>query len=229
MFDKLIYMPLDIPNPPNIVAGLDEQLWPDAYRNCNHIALMDRDGNWLVDIPEFKAWAEEYLFAFAKPARMVIIVTEEGETNPPHIDCSPQKFHTWQHKFRYVFQGNVSDLHFLTKDGEVTPPNLDRCYIMDGSWPHEMRNTYPGRKYTLALGSPWEPTDSDLGYLLTLATSDGDETIWSDSMELPENYEDLYEDRYKEDKGRDCNPPLLQADSAADRWHHYRSRKLSGE
>ena len=205
--NKLLFLPLDIPSPPDITEELNKILHADMtkdnYRNCHHIPIMrwrKGTGKWIFNFPELISYLEQYIFPWTKKSRVVIITTEPREKNPPHIDCSPDKFNTLQHKFRFVFQGNTSDLKFLTNSGYITVPNINKPFIMDGSWPHEMTNTSNKRKYTLALGSPWQPKESDKDYMSLLERSYikyKKNYISNKNLNLPKNYEELYEDIYK--------------------------------
>ena len=63
-----------------------------------------------------------------------------------------------------------------------------------------MLNTTDKRKYTLALGSPWEPTLIDEKYISLLKRSYDkfkDYYISINNLNLPNNYEDLFEGKYK--------------------------------
>tara|TARA_Y100000004_G_scaffold106251_1_gene119218 strand:+ start:459 stop:1100 length:642 start_codon:yes stop_codon:yes gene_type:complete len=202
-----LFLPLDIPNPPDITDELDkishEEMTKDLYRNCHHIPIMrwrEGKGTWIFDIPPLTKYLIEHVFPWSRESRVVIITTEPFEKNPPHIDCSPEMFNTIQHKFRFVFQGKTDDLAFLTQDGNLHAPNINKPFIMDGSWPHEMKNTTDKRKYTLALGHPWEPRETDLKYSNLLHKSYKkykNDTLLSQNRKIVDNYESLYEDVYK--------------------------------
>jgi hypothetical protein len=207
-FSKLIYMPVDIPNPPDVSKFFDtidyKDMLVDTYRTCYHIPIMDSNGilsDFAKECDEFVNWLEDHVFAWSRPARMRIITTPPGEKNAPHIDCSPKKFGTLQHKFRYVFRGNISSLTFINNDQKVSIPSVDKCYLMDGSWPHEMINNTNDRKYTLTLGAPWEPQLDEEKYLQILKTSYNkykEFYIGSDNWQLPENWKSLFEDVYQD-------------------------------
>ncbi len=118
MFEKLLYLPLDMEPPPldcldklNDVDFLD--IIRDDFRNCWHVPLMfsstdlnakkedikylDEPYKWTKFIDKFstlKEWCEDVLFPFTGKSRIMIITTLPGETNPPHIDCSREKFNT---------------------------------------------------------------------------------------------------------------------------------------
>ena len=148
----------------------------------------------------YKEYLEEHIFPWSQRASVVIITTKPGDFNAPHIDCSPNKFNTLQHKFRYVLQGNVSDLEFITKEKKLRVHEINQPFIISGKWPHTMLNTTNKRKYTLALGSPWEPTLVDEKYISLLKKSYNkfkDYYISINKLKLPDNYEDLYEEKYK--------------------------------
>ena len=205
-FSKLQFLPIDMPNPPDVEDVLDtisfEEMNTDEYRNCFHIPLMDGEGEWLPvasKVPELVDWAEKHLFTWAGRGRIMIITTLPGKHNPPHIDCSPERFETWQHKFRVVLRGNVDDLSFISRSGTTSVPNINKPYMMSGKWPHEMHNTYNGIKYTFALGAPWEPEANDKSYIDMLERSYNkykDYYMSFDNLELPENVNDLYEKKY---------------------------------
>jgi hypothetical protein len=76
---------------------------------------------------------------------------------------------------------------------------VDQPFIINGKWPHCMLNTTNKRKYTLALGSPWEPTLTDKKYISLLERSYNkfkDYYIAVDNLSLPDNYKELYEEKY---------------------------------
>lgn len=206
LFEKLIFLPLDIPNPPNVCDFWDtlddSELMQDDYRTCHHIPIMTGNGEW-TDIgqatPELILWFEEHVFTWAERSRVMIIKTEPQKENAPHIDCSPEKFSTLQHKLRYVFQGKVSSLFFIHDKGEVRPKEIDAPYMMSGRWPHAMHNDTNERKYTLALGSPWEPDPYDPKYAEVLERSYhkyNEYFISHEEWNLPSNWRTLFEDRY---------------------------------
>lgn len=205
--NDLLFLPLDIPEPPDITKELDKisynDMTKDNYRNCYHIPIMrwrNGTGKWIFNFPQLKSYLEQFIFPWTNQSRVVIITTKPKFKNHPHIDCSPDKFNTLQHKFRFVLQGNTNDLTFLTSDGFISAPSISKPFIMDGSWPHEMTNTTNKRKYTLALGSPWEPKKSDKNYMSLLDRSYikyKKYYISSKDLNLPKNYEKLYEDIYK--------------------------------
>ena len=205
-FSKLLYLPLDIPNPPDVTEVLDtisySDMYVDTYRNCHHIPLMDQKGNWLPlseRVPELVDWCEEHLFTWTDRARIMIITTQPGEKNPPHIDCSPEKFSTWQHKFRYVLQGRTDSLFFIHKDNTERVPQLDKPFIMSGKWPHAMHNDSDKVKYTFALGAPWEPSQHDEKYINMLQKSYNkykNNYLEYHESNLIADYESLYEEKY---------------------------------
>ena len=207
-FSKLQFLPIDIPNPPNVLSVLDsisyDQMIVNKYRTCHHIPIMTRDGKWsdiALLMPELIEWCEKYLFTWAKKSRIMIITTQANNNNAPHIDCSPKKFKTWQHKFRFVFRGNVDSLYFISKTGKKYVPKINKPYIISGKWPHGMFNTFNKTKYTFALGAPWEPEADDLEYMKVLNRSYKKYKKYYLSFEdeiLPDNYESLYERKYLE-------------------------------
>jgi hypothetical protein len=210
--EKLLYLPLDIPNPPNIIEELDkipyEDMSEDHYRTCYGIPIMTGDKitgvySWVSStnhLTSLREYLEEHIFPWSQKAKIYIITTRPGYLNAPHIDCSPANFNTLQHKFRYVFQGNVSDLEFITKEKNLHLHEINQPFIISGKWPHTMLNTFSKRKYTLALGSPWEPVLTDKKYISLLKRSYDkfkDYYISIDNLSLPDNYENLYEEKYK--------------------------------
>ena len=207
LFEKLIFLPVDIPNPPNVSEFWDtledKDLYRDDYRTCHHVPIMDRDGNFTEigkQTPELIDWFENYVFNWAERSRVMIIRTEPRKHNAPHIDCSPSKFDTLQHKFRYVFQGKVETLYFIHKDGEARPKPIDKPYLMSGRWPHAMDNNIDTRKYTLALGAPWEPSLDDEKYFKIIKQSYekySDYFIDHSKWKLPVNWKNLFESKYE--------------------------------
>jgi hypothetical protein len=216
-FNKLLYLPLDINNPPlssiekfNLANKNDFFL--DEYRNCKHLSIfrVNREtnkGDYTEigkQIPELIDWLENEIFSWADRGNVVIITTQPGELNPSHIDCSPSKFiKTNQHKFRYVFQGRIDTLHFEHSKGTVTPTHIDTPFIMSGKWPHHMLNT-DNVKYTLAFGSPWEPDINDHKYaeLLDRSYEKYKEYYLSyEKLKLKDGWIDLFEKlpNYKEE------------------------------
>jgi hypothetical protein len=182
-FSKLLFLPLDIPPPPDVTRYFDiadnKDFLIDNYRNCRHLPIMTvnrKTGNYNYtnvgkEIPELVNWLETHIFNWADRGDVVIITTQPNELNPLHIDCSPEKFaKTIQHKFRYVFRGRIDTLHFEHNDGIVTPNHIDLPFVMSGKWPHYMLNGN-NIKYTLALGAPWDPTLSDARYIQLLQRS----------------------------------------------------------
>jgi hypothetical protein len=155
---------------------------------------------YALPYPSLREWAEDVLFPLFGRSRIMIITTPAGATNPPHIDCSREKFETsLQHKFRYVLQGNIDDLYFMSNRGDVqTPAGPDKPFIMSGKWPHYMTNTSNDTKFTLALGAPWDGDVNDTSYVDLLSRSYNkykNDYLQAD-FELPDNYGDLFEDNY---------------------------------
>lgn len=207
-YSKLLYLPLDLPNPPNVTEefskAVDEDFLIDNYRNCRHLPIykVDRQtgksdyteiGKQITALAD---WLENEIFTWADPGDVVIITTQPNKLNPSHIDCSPQKFaSTIQHKFRYVFQGRIDTLHFEHASGITTPEHIDAPFIMSGKWPHHMLNTN-NIKYTLALGAPWDPTLSDERYVKLLDRSYEkyhDLYLSYDGLQLRAGWTDLFE------------------------------------
>ena len=176
------------------------------FSRSTDYAEPDIEYNWVPltqSLTSLHNYLETHVFSWTQRARVVIITTEPGGLNAPHIDCSPGKFNTLQHKFRYVIQGNVSDLQFITKEKNLKAHEVDQPFIMSGKWPHTMLNTTNKRKYTLALGSPWEPTLDDARYVSLLKRSYDkfkNYYVSVDGLNLPDNHESLYEEKYKEEK-----------------------------
>ena len=212
IIENLIYLPLNICNPPKgCIDGIEEitddmMKW-DEFRSCNLIplAIDYREKDVIEWVPQFidrfpklKSWLEEEVFTKIGFGRTLIIVTDPDKTNAPHVDAAQETFiDVLNHKFRYVLQGNVSDLVFISKDGNTTIPELDHPYIMNGKWPHMMHNTHSNRKYTLAIGAPWEPSINDEQYrnLIEDAYSKFNKNyIGSFGSELPDNWEEMFED-----------------------------------
>ena len=209
--DDLLYLPLDIENPPldclDYLNNLNlSEIFPDGYRNCYHVPVMYNPQDefvwmpWAHQMPNLKQWCEDVLFKITKMrSRIMIITTPDDQKNPLHIDCSPEMFTTPQHKFRYVLQGNVDDLVFVGKDKTATPKAVDKPFMMSGRWPHEMHNTSGDTKFTLALGAPWDcdPQDDDYISLLDRSHEKYSDYFLRADFELPDNWEDLFEEKYK--------------------------------
>ena len=214
MFEDLLFLPLDIPNPPKEILGeLDKVPFNlmaiDEYRTCQHIPVMNinretKEFFWkdvTKHITILREYLEDNIFTWAEKSRVVVITTEPYKRNAIHIDCSPDKFNTMQHKFRYVFQGNDNDLEFVFEENVRRPKEIDKPFMMDGSWPHQMINRHNKNKYTLALGAPWEPSLDNKKYWDLLEQSYDKYSNYfmaSDGFKLPKNYEQYYEKKYKE-------------------------------
>ncbi len=212
MFDKLLYLPLNIENPPlTCLDKLNDKKYDllirDNYRNCFHVPMMmktDEGFAWTdvsKEFPDLVEWAEDCLFPWSGKSRIMIITTPPMEKNPPHIDCSPEMFKTLQHKFRYVLQGNINDLVFMSKKGDIhLDETIDKPFIMSGKWPHYMKNNTDTTKFTFAFGAPW---DGDLGDFMYKNVLNKSYDLYSkfyksfDSLQLPKNYQDYYEEKYK--------------------------------
>jgi hypothetical protein len=211
--ESLLYCPLDIETPPtDFLDHLNnikyEKLYTDDYRSCYHVPIMYdyKPGNftWMpfaFPYPSLREWLEDVLFPITGKSRVMIITTPPGVQNPPHIDCSKEKFRTTlQHKFRYVLQGNIDDLVFMSDNGDVVcNAGPDKPFVMSGSWPHYMMNTSDTTKFTLALGAPWDGSVQDKTYVNLLTQSYNKYSEYYQSFEnlnLPENWEDLFEESY---------------------------------
>jgi hypothetical protein len=209
----LLYCPLDIENPP--VDFLDhlnninlDKLVTDEYRSCYHVPIMFdfKPGKFTYTPFAFpykslREWCEDVLFPITGKSRIMIITTPPGVQNPPHIDCSKEKFlNTLQHKFRYVLQGNIDDLYFMTNNEDVQcPSGPDKPFIMSGSWPHWMTNTTNEIKFTLALGAPWDGSEDDDQYVNLMQksfTKYNDYYLGKGNKVLPDDYESLFEENY---------------------------------
>jgi hypothetical protein len=211
--ESLLYLPLDIENPPtDFLDHLNnlkyEKLYEDKYRSCYHVPIMYdfEPGNfawtpYAFPYKSLREWFEDVLFPITGKSRVMIITTPPGVQNPPHIDCSREKFHTTlQHKFRYVLQGNINDLVFMNKHGDVVcNAGPDKPFVMSGSWPHYMTNTADTTKFTLALGAPWDGSLEDQLYVDLITKSYHsykDYYQGFDELELPADWEELFEDNY---------------------------------
>lgn len=225
----LAFLPLDLP-PFSPQAGLYDRLIKlyeaensaidDEYRNCKHIPIYITGGNdannyndnidynWTEqskEVPEVVEYIKNHVQGWAKPlGRIMIICTRAGEENPPHIDCSPEKFdETLQHKWRLVLEGDVDSLYYITETtagGEVQPANTkERPFMMSGSWPHGMRNNNDKMKFTLAMGSPWDADESE-GYNNLIENSFRkfhNYYLSKKGWQLPQDHVKLYEEKYK--------------------------------
>lgn len=207
--NNLIFLPLNIPNPPSYADFWNtipySEMIKDTYRNCFHIPIhIAKEGytRFANQTPDLCKWIDEYIFSFTDLTRVMIITTPPGDSNPVHIDCSPSKFKTLQHKIRYVFQGKVSSLEFITESKNIKPSDIDSCFVMDGSWPHTMHNDTHLRKYTLAIGFPWEPSLDDDNYINLLKDSYKkfkNNYIELDKTNLPFNYKEFFEKKYEKE------------------------------
>lgn len=218
IINNLLYIPLDIKNPPaDAIEGIetipnDMMKW-DEFRSCHLIPLAidfnEKDviewmPQYIDKFPKLKSWLEDEVIPVTGFGRTLIIVTEPDEINSPHIDASPETFDSYlNHKFRYVLQGNVHDLEFLTDtEDTLRMPNIDKPFMMNGKWPHKMHNTHNGRKYTLAIGAPWEPNINDEKYKDLISKSFdlySNEYMSSTDTNMPDNWETMFED-YDENK-----------------------------
>lgn len=208
MFDKLLYLPLDIENAPrdclDKLNDVDfQKLIPDKFRNCWHVPIMEKNHEWMEmanEFPSLKQWSEDVLFPILGRSRISIITTLPGQTNPPHIDCSPKMFKTLQHKFRYVLQGNVDDLVFLNNmEDEYLEKTVDKPFIMSGKWPHYMINSNNTIKFTFAFGAPWDGDLNNKTYTDLLQRSFDkykDCYLSFENITLPLDYGKYYERKY---------------------------------
>lgn len=211
--ESLLYLPLDIENPPtDFLDHLNnlkyDKLYVDDYRSCYHVPLMydfkPGSFSWMpfaIPYPSLREWFEDVLFPITGKSRIMIITTPSGVQNPPHIDCSREKFRTsLQHKFRYVLQGNIDDLVFMSKQGDVRcNAGPDKPFVMSGSWPHYMTNTSNTTKFTLALGAPWDGSFEDKKYVDLLNRSYNTYNQYYqgfEDIELPDDWEQLFEENY---------------------------------
>ena len=213
MFDKLLYLPLDIEKAPltcldKLNDKKNDLLIRDNYRNCFHVPMMMMmaDGGFVwtdisKEFPDLIEWAEDVIFPWTGRSRIMIITTPSEQENPPHIDCSPEMFNTLQHKFRYVLQGNIDDLIFMSDQGDIhLDETVDKPFIMSGKWPHYMKNNTDNTKFTFAFGAPWDGNLEDATYENVLNTSyDRYSKLYKsfDGLRLPKDYQDYYEDKYK--------------------------------
>lgn len=213
LIENLLYLPLDLESPPrDFLDHLNsikyDKLYTDDYRNCFHVPLMydfvPGKFFWTPYAMPYKSlreWCEDVLIPITGKSRIMIITTPPGETNPPHIDCSRDKFETTlQHKFRFVLQGNIDDLVFITRDSEITcNKGPDVPFVMSGKWPHYMKNSYDKTKFTLALGAPWDGSIEDKNYVDLIKKSYKKYKKYyqhSTDIQLPDNWEDLFEENY---------------------------------
>lgn len=100
-FSKLLYLPLDLPPPPNLSESFDtagpECFFEDSYRNCKHLHIFMNDKKkgkseyttFGKSVPSLMDWLENFVFSWAGRGDVVVITTQPNELNPPHIDCSP--------------------------------------------------------------------------------------------------------------------------------------------
>jgi len=216
VFEKLLYLPLDIETPPlDCLEKLNDvdflSIIRDDFRNCWHVPLMystdkynDFSYRWtdyMKEFPTLQQWAEDVLFPYTGKSRIMIITTLPGEANPPHIDCGPGMFNTLQHKFRYVLQGHVDDLVFMSDKGDINVDStIDKPFIMSGKWPHYMLNTHTDTKFTFAFGAPWDSDFENKKYFSLLKRSKvlyNSYYIHSEDVNLPLDYEQYYEQKFK--------------------------------
>ncbi len=207
-FEKLLYLPLELSLPSDInvghLDGIDySDMYCDEYRNCYHINLFTsrmEPTKFMNLFPQLSKWLHQVVFPIFL-GRVMIIVTPPYQKNNLHIDCSPDKFNTLQHKFRFVIQGQVDSLCFSFRNKTtVSPNNINMPFIMDGKWPHYMVNSCPYRKYTLAIGWPWEPDLQNESYINLLEKSfkihEENGLFIRENDELPDNWQTLFEKKY---------------------------------
>lgn len=210
---NLLYIPLDIPNPPvGCIDGIENipksmMKW-DEFRNCYLIPIAidyreEKQIEWFEPFcerfPALVKWLKDDVIPVTGFGRTLIIVTAPGETNSPHIDAAPETFDDLlNQKFRYVVNGNVSDLEFLTDTDEtIRLPEIDKPFMMNGKWPHKMTNTNSGTKYTVAIGWPWEPSADDEKYQELISRSYekfSSDYLSNEHISLPDNWETMFED-----------------------------------
>jgi hypothetical protein len=204
--NKLIFLPLDMPSPPDILDILieeDKDLYHCGYKQSDIIVMYDKGTHYPImdKIPEFKEWVNKELLPWTGDGSVCVIITRPGDTMATHIDCEPAKFHTLQHKFRYVYKGNTTDLRWKRKNDWVHANPVNEPYMISGRWPHGLVNTTNETRYTLCLGAPWESDLADDKYRKMLEKSyakNKDRGIFFDDWELPDNWRDLFDlSRYK--------------------------------
>lgn len=221
ILENLLYLPLDLESPPrDFLDHLNElsfkKLYTDNYRNCFHVPLMYDvvPGKFFwtpfaLPYKSLREWCEDVLLPITGRSRIMIITTPAGETNPPHIDCSEDKFYsTLQHKFRYVLQGNIDDLIFIDRDKEIRcNAGPDVPFVMSGKWPHYMKNNSNTTKFTLALGAPWDGSTDDADYVNLIERSYAKYHSFyqsSSCLQLPDNWQELFEENYNfRDRAKD--------------------------
>lgn len=226
IINDLAFLPLDLPEftgNKDLIERLkklyeqENSAIDDEYRNCKHIPIYITGGNdannyddktdysWTEQskaVPEIVEYIKTNIQPWAKPlGRIMIICTRAGEENPPHIDCSPDKFdNTLQHKWRLVLDGTVDSLYYMNNEEEVQPDSIkERPFMMSGSWPHGMRNTSDQMKFTLAMGSPWDGDETD-EYKELIENSYrkfSNQYLSKKDWHLPKNHVQLYEEKYK--------------------------------
>jgi len=225
--NNLAFLPLDLPEfvvSNDLVERLNrlyvEDSINDEYRNCKHIPIYITDGKdaknyqgnhnltWSKQsesLPEVVEYIKTNIFPWANPmGRIMIICTKTKESNPVHIDCSPDKFNnTLQHKFRVVLNGRVDSLYFVNDNDSVRPTEIgNRPFMMSGSWPHGMNNDNDQMKFTLAMGAPWESnlTDEYVDLINRSYAKYSDNYLSKKGWNLPENHINLFNNKIYNEK-----------------------------
>jgi hypothetical protein len=160
-----------------ILPLIDNYKFWDPYRAITMIPLMTKTGTpglenisnrfngefvWANYAPTIiKDYFEHIVFPWlGQRSRLMILITQPGESNAEHIDCKLHEIGARKHKFRIVLQGKVDTLYFKTTEGNIFVPEVPGAFLMDGSWVHGMTNSTDEIKITLALGSPWRGLDN---------------------------------------------------------------------
>lgn len=174
---NIIYLPLSLPNPPQLtpvqISAIEKiPKIRDNYRNCFHIPLYNAMGS-VTDFPSvtssqmswthYSKWFPElkkYILSelsWMRPlGRIVLIYTLPHDSNPIHLDYLPISKDRDQIKFRAVLQGASSSLWFWDGASKVPVPEIGRKpFLMSGKFPHGMDNKSGAPKITLGIGDPW--------------------------------------------------------------------------
>ncbi len=197
---ELLYLPLDLPNPPKyffnrLISDIDNNefhshtiktiLEPsinngyfDAYRNSEIIHLCDREGNFLPVVKQYQDntdmedWFKE-IWQYFQPTRAAVTITFPGDIVPYHIDCSPTMFHTVQHKIRYIIRCDQKLDFGLNNNKTASPPCpwIDTPFVFSGKWPHTLNNNSDKNVYIFTMGAPWEAKLHDTKYIELLNKS----------------------------------------------------------
>ena len=206
--ENLLFCPLDI-QPPKFYENryLDSLSYSDmdysSYLNCYIVPLYTKDQKWTYHsrmMPCLVNWLINNVFPWCLGRTNILCTPPHGKISP-HIDCAKHEVYTPQHKFRYVLQGITSSMSFLTKNGSINVPNVSIPFIISGNWPHEMYNHTCERKYTLAIGAPWNPSLEDKDYytmILKNVEQFKEFCLWHNGWHcLPNNFESLLKNDYK--------------------------------